>query len=103
MTLVSKITPPRFARVLLHGFLNTVPIKITIVSVPTAIRSSLVALQKVKICLQCKRPRFNPWVRKIPWRREWQPTPVFLTGEFHGQKSLVGCTPWGHKKLDMPE
>ena len=33
---------------------------------------------------------FDPWVRKIPWRREWQPTPVFLPGEFNGQKSLVG-------------
>ena len=33
---------------------------------------------------------FNPWVRKIPWRREWQPTPVFLPGEFHGQRSLAG-------------
>ena len=41
-------------------------------------------------CLQCRRPRFDPWVRKIPWRREWQPTPVFFPGEFHGQRSLVG-------------
>ena len=39
--------------------------------------------------LQCRRPRFNPWVRKIPWKREWQPTLVFLPGEFHGQRSLV--------------
>ena len=39
--------------------------------------------------------RFNPWVRKIPWRREWQPTPVFLPGEPHRQKSLAGCSPWG--------
>ena len=43
----------------------------------------------------------DPWVRKIPWRREWQPTPVFLPGEFHGQKSLEGYSPWGHKELDM--
>ena len=42
-------------------------------------------------------------VRKIPWRREWQPTPVFLPGEFHGQRSLVGYSPWGCKALDMPE
>ena len=40
-----------------------------------------------RICLQCRRPEFDPWVRKIPWRREWQPTPVFLPGEFHGQRS----------------
>ena len=38
-----------------------------------------------------RRSGFDPWVREIPWRREWQPTPVFLPGEFHGQRSLVGC------------
>ena len=53
-----------------------------------------------RICLQCRRPGFNPWVRKIPWRREWLPTPVFLPGESHGQRSLVGYSPWGHKELD---
>ena len=41
------------------------------------------------------RPGFDPWVRKVPWRREWQPTPVFLPGEPHGHRSLVGCSPWG--------
>ena len=46
---------------------------------------------------------FDPWVRKIPWRREWQTTPVFLLEEFHGQSSLVGYNPWGHKELDMTE
>jgi len=46
---------------------------------------------------------FNPWVRKIPWRRAWQPTPVFLPGESHGQRSLVGYGPQGHKELDMTE
>ena len=40
--------------------------------------------------LQCRRPGFNPWVRKIPWRREWLLTPVFFPGESHGQRSLVG-------------
>ena len=40
-----------------------------------------------RICLQCKRPRFGPWVKKIPWRRKWKPTPVFLPGKFHGQRS----------------
>ena len=42
---------------------------------------------------QCKRCGFNPWVRKIPWRRKRQPTPVFLLGESHGQRSLVGYSP----------
>ena len=50
-----------------------------------------------------KRHEFNPWVGKIPWRREWQPTPVFLPGESHGLRSLAGYSPWGHKELDMTE
>ena len=53
--------------------------------------------QTVRICLPCRRPRFDPWVRKIPWRRKWQPTPVFLPGESHGQRSLAGYSPWGHR------
>ena len=60
-------------------------------------------LRRLRICLQCGRPRFDPWVGKIPWRRKWQPTPVFLPGEFHGQWSLVGCRPWGHKEWDTTE
>ena len=43
-----------------------------------------------KVCLQCGRPGFNPWVGKISWRREWQPTPVLLPRKFHAQRSLVG-------------
>ena len=46
---------------------------------------------------------FDPWVRKIPWRGEWHPTSVFLPGEFHGQRSLVGYSPWGHKEMDTTE
>ena len=42
-------------------------------------------------------------VRKIPWRRKWQPTPAFLPGKSHGQRSLVDCSPWGHKELDTTE
>ena len=42
-----------------------------------------------RICLQCRRPGFDPCVRKIPWRRDWQPTPVVLPGELHGQRSLL--------------
>ena len=48
-----------------------------------------------RVCLQYRRPEFSPWVTKIPWRREWQPTPVFLPGESRGQGSLVGYSPWG--------
>ena len=47
--------------------------------------------------------QFDPWVGKIPWRRKWQPTPVSLPGEFHGQRSLVGSSPWSFKESGMTE
>ena len=50
-----------------------------------------------------KRQEFDRWAGKIPWRRAWQPTPVFLPGESHGQRSLVGYSPWGHKELNSTE
>ena len=53
-------------------------------------------------CRRHKRSMFDPWVRKIPWRN-WQPTPVFLPGEFHRQRSLEGYSPWGCKELDTTE
>ena len=46
---------------------------------------------------------FDSWVEKIPWRMKWQPTPVFLAGESHGQRSLMGFSPWGHKESDTTE
>ena len=49
------------------------------------------------------KPEFDPRVGKIPWRRAWQPTPVFLLGESHAQRSLVGYSPEGHKEPDMTE
>ena len=57
---------------------------------------------KQLIC-QCKRCGFNPWVGKILWRRAWQPTPVLLPGEFHGQRSLASYSPWGCKESDTTE
>ena len=51
-------------------------------------------------CRRHKRYSFNPWVGKIPWRRKWHPTPVFLSGKPHGQRSLVGYSPWGLKNSD---
>ena len=56
-----------------------------------------------RIHLQCGRCGFDPWVGKIPWRRAWQPTLVFLPGESHGQRGLVVYNPWGHKELDTTE
>ena len=52
---------------------------------------------------RCKRHGFSPWVRKIPWRREWQPTPVFLPGKSQGQKSLMGHSPRCLKQSDTTE
>ena len=56
-----------------------------------------------RIYLQCRRFRFSPWVKKIPWRREWLPTPVFLPKEFHGQRSLAGYSPQSGKESDRTE
>ena len=50
---------------------------------------------------QCKRFAFDPWVGKIPWRRKWQPSPVFLPGKSQGQRGLAGYSPWGGKELDQ--
>ena len=55
------------------------------------------------VCLQCGQPGFDPWLGKIPWRRKCQPTPVVLPGESHGQRSLVGYSPWGRKESDTTE
>ena len=54
-------------------------------------------------CRRCQRHRFDPWVRKIPWRRAWKPTPVFLPGESHGRSRLAGYSPWSCKESDMTE
>ena len=52
---------------------------------------------------QGRRLGFDPWVQKIPWRRKWQPTPVFLPGKSYGQRGLAGYSPWGHKEPDTTE
>ena len=57
--------------------------------------ASLVSQSMKRICLQCREPGFDPWVGKMPWRREELPTPIFWPGEFQGLYS-----PWGHKELD---
>ena len=61
------------------------------------VKNLLVQWRRHKIC------QFNPWVRKRPWRGEWQPTSAFLPGDSHGQRSLVGYNPWGLKELDTTE
>ena len=54
-------------------------------------------------CRRCRSRGFDPWVGKILWRRKWQPTPVFLPGKFHGQRSLVGYRTECHRESDMTE
>ena len=55
-------------------------------------------------CRRHNRCGFNPWDwKKIPWRRKWQPSPVFLPGESHGQRSPAGYSSWNHRELDMTE
>ena len=60
-------------------------------------------LRWYRICLQCRRPGFDPWVGKTPWKREWVAIPVFLPGEFHGQRCLVIYSPRGYKESDTTE
>ena len=64
----------------------------------TQIRNEAQSFFQESTC-QCRRRRFDPWVGKIPLRRKWQPTPVFVPGKPHGQKSLAGYNPWGHKRI----
>ena len=73
-------------------------------SIPSFFGASLVAQMVKRSYLQCRRPRpgFSPWVGEIPRRREWHPTPV-LPGESHGQRDLVGYSPWGYKTSDKTE
>ena len=67
------------------------------------LRMYFLVVQMVKILLAMWETQFDPWVRKIPWRRKWQPTPVLLPGKFNGWRILVGYSPWGHKESDTTE
>ena len=61
-------------------------------------------LRRYSACLQCGRPRFDPRSPgKIPWRRKWQSTPVLVPGKSHGQRTLVGYSPWDRRESDMTE
>ena len=57
----------------------------------------------VKNLPEMQETQFDPWVRKIPSRKTWQPALVFLPGKFHGQRNLVGYCPWSHKESDTTE
>ena len=64
---------------------------------------SFLVAQIVKNLPAMQETRVDPLVGKIPWRRQWQSSPIFLPGESHGWRSLVGYGPWGPKELDMTE
>ena len=80
-----------------HIFVSYNPAEVKVIIISLTFK---VWLRWSRICPQGRRIEFNPWVRKIPWRRAWQPTPVFLLGEPHGQRSLVGYSPRGRKESD---
>ena len=61
--------------------------------------SSSVVKSGYKSDCQCRRHEFSPWAGTIPWRRKWQPVPVFLPGKFYGQRSLVGYSPRGSQRV----
>ena len=74
----------------------------TTISPCMPIHTYMPILYKESAC-KCRRHGFSPWVNKIPWRKTCQPTPIFLPGKSHGQRRLVGYSPWGRKEWDMTE
>ena len=70
---------------------------------PFHLMMDFLVAQTVKRLPAMQESQFDPWVRKIPWRQKWQPTPILLPGEFHGKRSLAGYSPWGCKQSDMTE
>ena len=84
-----------------NGYYNGVPVSDKDPAQVCITKTSGTSLLKNLPAMQ--EPWFNPWAWRKPWRREWQPAPVFLPREFHGQRSLVGYSPWGHEASDMTE
>ena len=70
-----------------------------ILEYPKVVPGLLQWLSGKESACKCRRHGFNPWVEEIPWRRKWQPTPVLLPGKSHRQRSLVGYSPWGRKRV----
>ena len=86
----------------LFGFFSHISHYRVLSRVPCAIWVPRCCSGKESTCQwrRCRRHRFHPWVGRIPWRKKWHLTPVFLPGKSRGQRSLVGYSPWGHKVLD---
>ena len=95
-TVIVSLQVPGRNHLLLFTLADTVSLPLIFLCGPSA---------KESIC-QCRRHKrhgFDPWVGKILWSRKWQPAPVFLPGESHGQRSLESYSPWGCKESDMTE
>ena len=80
------------------------PTRVHGMAIATTLKSGAsLAAQMVKRPPAMWETQVRSWVGRIPWRRKWQPTPVFLPGESHGQRTLIGYSPWGCKESDMTE
>ena len=105
----NAITRKDYCPWILHGgemLYTLMCVCITIHIPPTTMRGFPGGASGEESACQCRRPKrrgFDPWVGKIPWRRKWQPTPVFVPGESQGQRSLARYSPQGHKELDVTE
>ena len=89
-----------------NKYIKELPLGKTVIYMNCLVWPLAPVAQQKRNCLQCtkrRRYRFDPWVRTIPWRRKWQPTPLFLPEKSHGWRSLVGHHPWGYKELDTTE
>ena len=83
--------------------IKTIPLFRAVTGVAAVSQECACYKKRERICLQCRRPGFDPWVMKILWRKKWQSTPVFSPGESHGQRILAGYSPWGCKRSDTTE
>ena len=81
---------------LTHSLLSFSSFELTVLKVQ---QKAFQWLSSKESACQCRRCQFDPWVGKIPWRRKWQPTLVFLPGKSHGQKSLVGLQSMGSQRV----
>ena len=79
---------------------SMIPPRVKTVSALSSISSG--ASGEERTC-RCRRQELDPWARKVPWKRDWQPTPVLLPGEAHGQRSLAGYSLWGRKESDTTQ
>ena len=96
----SLLTVSKMGDILFHALTITHG-RISNSVIPSCLLKLPLLLSSKESACQCRRRGFDPWVKKIHWRRKWQPTLIFLPGKSHGQRILAGYSPWGHKESDM--